>query len=351
MPLVRSLTFFIPIHDWYSNRLKEEVENFIYKSFDIADKLELSPWTIRFVFPPIPREFLAEDTIKIANIMLSFDFEKNVLLQIFPLTTDSKCMKNIIDILNLYDNVYSTVLVNDDYDINDLVDNVYLKDTDPNVYTRISITYGDWVETAYFPSSANARNRFGYSISLRYIDVFSEYLAGNETPLLEFLKDIKNKTSQYSDYFYGVDYSLSPWMEESVGRLIEEKYHVTIGDPGTYSAVYKINRVINKIIKKKILSSIGFNEVMLPVGEDNLLKKRVEDKKLRLGLLEGLSSICVAGLDMVAIKKNESVIRGVLHDLFSIYMIKKRPIGLRIIPVDKDSVNLKRFGYIPTIAL
>jgi len=349
MPTIRALTFFIPVYDWFSNQFKKDVENFIFKSLELSDKLELFQWTTRFVLPPIPKNSQAKDCSKIVDSILSFNFKNNILLQAFPVTPDCKCIEDIVDILSLDDKIYSTILVSNEADIDGLVNKIYLRDVDPNIYTRISITYGNWVETAYFPSTANSRNKFGYSVALRYLDLMSRYLMGEKELLIDFLKELKDKILNYEDYFYGVDYSLSPWMEESVGKLIEKRYNITLGGSGTYDAVYKLNKEIHNIVSMNIVSSTGFNEVMLPVGEDNLLKERVKDKTLKLGHLEGLSSVCVVGLDMVAIKKDEFIINGVLHDMFSIYKIKGKPIGLRIIPIEEDGINLKKFGYLPLI--
>ena len=99
------------------------------------------------------------------------------------------------------------------------------------------------------------------------------------------------------------------------------------------------------------LESLGFNEVMLAVGEDNLLKKRVKEKKLRLGLLEGLSVVCVAGLDMVNVIKDRDTLIRIFSDMNKISKIKKKPIGTRLIPTTSNSIKISKFGEIPIIEL
>lgn len=54
-------------------------------------------------------------------------------------------------------------------------------------------------------------------------------------------KEIANELGV--DYL-GIDTSLSPWGEESVVDAIERIYGVRFGEPGTLSAIYRLNKAI-----------------------------------------------------------------------------------------------------------
>lgn len=206
------------------------------------------------------------------------------------------------------------------------------------------------MKTPYFPSTTNIDKKFGFSLSLRYVDLIREYLEGDQSRIEKYIMNIKRVLGNFDACFDGIDYSLSPWMDDSVGKLIEEAYRVVIGEIGTLYAVYDVNNKIRRITSIEILPSIGFNEVMLPVGEDNILKERVEEGLLTLSKLIALSSVCVDGLDMVAVKRDEKLLKNVILDMDSIARMKGKALGTRLIPTDEaDGVHTKRFGYIPLL--
>lgn len=345
MAIVRSLTFFIPIESW-SNLSYEDVEKYYYRCMEIADLINIKPWTLRFVLPP-----LNVDNIDIVHVMQRlYDGlpDRGIMLQGLSLINGKHVLEGV-KCLELFDKLYMTVLYSDE-NLNYIL-RVFLSDLDPNIYTRISVTYNELIKTPYFPCASNVDNSFGFSIALRYVDLWKEFLSGCDAPLIEYLLTLKNSVERCSSYFLGLDYSISPWMDESIAEVIEARFNVKLGLPGSYNAVYKLNEAIGSLIKKSILRSIGFNEVMLPVGEDNVLKERVLDGTLRLSTLEGLASTCVAGLDMVAIKRNEGLIRSVILDMSSIAKAKRKTIGLRMVPIDGERVHLRRFGEVPVIKL
>jgi len=96
----------------------------------------------------------------------------------------------------------------------------------------------------------------------------------------------------------------------------------------------------------------GFNEVMLPVGEDSTLKRLVLEDRITLSTLVSLISVCVVGLDMVALplSTDPKILAKVLRDIAAIVSSKGRTAGIRIILVDGrpgDEVELGQFGKVP----
>lgn len=112
----------------------------------------------------------------------------------------------------------------------------------------------------------------------------------------------------------------------------------------------EINKEIFEIAWKLKITPIGFSEVMLPVAEDNVLIERVNEGTLTLQGLFLLTSVCVAGIDMVVVKKDYDLIRKILKDSMALQIVKRRPYGVRLIPsTDSGYVYLKDYGRIPEI--
>jgi hypothetical protein len=350
MPLVRSITFFIPFRKkggLISNL--DDIEEYINRSLDRVESLDIEPWTIRFVLPPWEDEG-QDKCFEMVTRLYDALPEKNLLLHPLAIRSSQRCLRDLVEILGATERIYSTILL-DVEDIDVLIDEVYLKDVGPGIFTRVSLTHLDWVQTPYFPSTTNRENVYAYAVALRYVDIFDSYLGGDEEAMASYLREIQEELSRYPDEFLGLDLSLSPWMDESVGQLVEKHFDCKLGEPGSFHGVYKINNEISRIIEKYGVKAIGFNEIMLAVGEDNLLKERVEKGELNLSTLIGLVSVCVAGLDMVAIKRDKRLIKNTILDVDHISRVKDKPVGTRLIPSGDQygKVKIKRFGEIPVI--
>jgi len=150
----------------------------------------------------------------------------------------------------------------------------------------------------------------------------------------------------------GLDLSLSPWGEDSVAMLVEELLGMPLMSPGTLSLVRAINEALSALAGS--LKAVGFNEVMLPVAEDERLKELVRLGQLRFRDLVSLTPLCVAGLDMVLIPStvDDRVLRGVMRDLYSLHLLKGRTMGMRVILVGAEpgeDVELGEFGKTPVM--
>jgi len=222
---------------------------------------------------------------------------------------------------------------------------------------RVGVSFGDYINTPYYPLSTMTNE--GVSVSLRYVDMLMKSEPKSWLSLVSNYIDILNKKlsnlcNRASIKFLGFDLSLSPWLtdNESIVRLIE-KYYLSSGkfpSIGSISAISDLNNFILNIMKVSRVRTLGFNEVMLPVAEDEILKKRVYEGVVRLHDLISLSTYCVAGLDMVAITASKSVIRDIVKDLVTVYKVKGRVIGMRIIPTtSSQEVKLERFGKVPIV--
>lgn len=197
----------------------------------------------------------------------------------------------------------------------------------------------------YFPASVTTQR--GISISLLYPndlqtinDVAHVLRRGEEVG--------RHLASTLGLEFLGVDASLSPWGEESVAKAVQRLFGVRLGEAGSHHAIYQLNKAIEATDVKKV----GFNEVMLPLAEDDELKRLVRDGLLDLGHLVSYTSVCIPGLDMAPVKMGGwEALKRLLHDLAAISYVKRRPIGVRIFPVDVEEYEVEGFGKTPALRL
>ncbi len=208
----------------------------------------------------------------------------------------------------------------------------------------VSLLLGGLVyNSPYFPASVTTER--GITVSLLYPNDIQRL---EDIPhVLKIGEDLGRRVAAaLGERFLGVDGSLSPWGTESVARAIERLFAVRVGTAGTHDAVYRINQSITTANVVKT----GFNEVMLPLAEDEELKQLVWSGVLNLDKLVSYTAVCVPGLDMAPVKVNDwSSIRRLLQDLAAIAAAKRRPLGVRIFPVDVDEYHVETFGNTPSL--
>ena len=229
---------------------------------------------------------------------------------------------------------------------------------------RFAFSIGPQPLTPYFPVTSSPQT--GYTVSLLYInDLLTQLFSKSDDSLAQLKKRIRiiyeelsrkalEASSRVGLVFLGIDLSISPWLEESIVPLIEafKRNATTIGSPGTLHILYEINGILWEFSKKTGVT--GFNEVMLPLAEDEGLKKRVREGDLRFKDFLIYCFVCAAGLDMIPIPEwtDNRLLMHLLKDLLSIYAVKKRTLGVRIIPVGVEAggeVDLGIFGKTPVL--
>jgi len=97
---------------------------------------------------------------------------------------------------------------------------------------------------------------------------------------------------------------------------------------------------------------VGFNEVMLPLAEDDRLKELAAVGQLRFRDLLAATPACVAGLDMVPLPSTTEtrVLKWVMRDLDAASKLKRKPLGMRVLLVGAapgEEVELGMFGKTP----
>ncbi|NAY89435.1 MAG: DUF711 family protein [Desulfurococcales archaeon] len=148
----------------------------------------------------------------------------------------------------------------------------------------------------------------------------------------------------------GIDYSISPWMEESVAGLLQDKGKCQLERLGCLDEVRKVNYTISKFAKEK--SGIGFNKVMLPLAEDSELIRLAKEGKIELRDFLLYSTVCVAGIDMIALDISIKDLFSLLKSAYAIARTKQRPYGVRLIKAKKGekTIRLEGFSEIPVLS-
>jgi len=235
----------------------------------------------------------------------------------------------------------------------------------PEYATMFALGSGKPPETPYFPLTKS--ENFGLSFSLLYPSDLYGALIEAEEPYLtlryalsrvfrEATHRVERAIEELGEAIpiLGIDFSLSPWMEESAAKVVSLVARSPFLSPGTPSALLEINEAIME--SSEGMKRIGFNETMLPMAEDDLLKELSLKLEIRARDLALLTPYCLAGLDMVVLPLSvgRDDVAKLIRDLIASSRVKNRTIGLRMILVDAepgDYFEFKRFGKVPVMML
>ncbi len=340
VPLIRALTLTIPD----CRNLRERINMLKY----VADRVErqgIKVWSLRVSVPWPCREALR---IAMSECDILFTFSHGDL--------SKSSITNIEESLRL-PNTYASAVVKGRREVEvavrvlrELRDKLGL-----NALTRFAYSINKVVLTPYFPLSTPLS--YGVSAALRYADLLTNEsvdewvdLLSNYLTLVDSV--VRSALAEAGLPYLGIDASLSPWMRESVVNVINKVLRdVELPMPGSAFGVAYVNKVIAEAIRRSGIKTVGFNELMMPVAEDNVLKKLVFNGNLRLRDLIWLSGHCVAGVDMVAVPSSNSLLKGLIHDLIETQILKGGSLGVRVIPVSNSRkvINLELFGELPVI--
>jgi len=146
-----------------------------------------------------------------------------------------------------------------------------------------------------------------------------------------------------------LDLSLAPTnaMGDSVAEILEEIGLERTGTHGTIAALALMNDAVKKGGAMASSYVGGLSGAFIPVSEDNGMIRAVEDGALSLAKLEGMTSVCSVGLDMIALpgETPASTISAIIADEAAIGMINKKTTAVRVIPVPgKKEMDMVEFG-------
>jgi len=323
----------------------------------LEERLGVKLFSLRVTLPPTPLG--GEHTAKVlSEAIRKAEIDNNVYYGLLHIDTSMTSPESIIKVLKLRPNIFASAST--PITTENVVKIFYeIAKAGPEMATRFAISIPGHVESPYFPAGTSLSSVTGLSASLLYPRVLE-----NRNSIYEGFDDLYDTAMGLEDHlseiaevlgieYRGLDLSLSPWMEESVAKIIEEYSGKRIYELGVGSTITEIEDIIDDICSE--IECIGFNQVMLPVAEDNLLKERVAEGNLTLYKLAHLMYTCISGLDMIVISEKDwkrELARALLEEAVTATMVKGKPLGIRVIVADAEPgtlVDLGRFGQTPVI--
>ncbi|MCD6428105.1 MAG: DUF711 family protein [Desulfurococcales archaeon] len=364
MAIIRAITVHVPEHVSSQDEVREltdRVKSIIERCRNLLRRHSLECWGFRASFPSL-KSIEHIDLHEIAVSLKEFSSECGVITAGLHLDEISsvKHYELLIKFLEASDKLYGSVLVSDVRHLDWYVECLEKHSSKSDLFTRLAVIFPSRVLTPYFPASTSYSGLWGISIALRYVDLIKKVVTGVQgySELIEYIKKVfelcKGLEAEVGARCFGLDLSLSPWMDESIGEVVELLSQVDIPEPGSGWAVFKLNQLINQLALDAKVDIVGFNEVMLPIAEDNLLKKRVLEGKLRISDIAHLVMFCVSGVDMAAVyvgdEERREKLRKLLYDVYALSLVKRRSIGVRLIPTTVKPggvISIEKFGDIP----
>ena len=212
------------------------------------------------------------------------------------------------------------------------------------------------VETPYLPAATTLSSAHGVSAAALYAKDVKQ--TGSISKLKPKLLDVSRRihslahevASSMGLSWAKADMSLSPWADESVAEALESLASCPFGAPGILRCVKTLARSIQEL--KKSITLTGFNDVMLSYAEDKRLMELGATNSLSTSQLMLYSAACAVGVDMLPISSTLGIkwIKNLLLDMYVVSNIKKKPLGVRLLPTNAkpgDLVDIWFFKKVP----
>jgi len=341
---IRAITLFVD-YGKYGLDLSSLARLFYKESLKSSLSHNINIWTWRIALSPIKVDTLADVASSVESIPREINY---IAIPLEGLSMDD--VDKIINILTNTSRVFLSIHGGErEYSV--FIQVLMKLSLNPQLCTRIAFAIDKPVLTPYFPLASSPEGGFGVASALLYVNdlINTQDLSRKISEIfLEAYSLVDEVSLKLGAECYGVDLSLSPWMEESVAVLIERIKGKPFNEVGTYKAIFNLNCLIKAVSSR--FRCVGFNEVMLPYAEDSLLMSLGERGLLNVYDLISLASVCVAGLDMVVVPCEG--LEDMLWDAYAVLKSKNQPSGVRAIPVKAnpgDRVNLGRFGEVPVM--
>lgn len=146
----------------------------------------------------------------------------------------------------------------------------------------------------------------------------------------------------------GVDFGIldlslapTPFVGDSVARILEELGLESAGAPGTTAALAMLTDMVKKGGVMASTNVGGLSGAFIPVSEDEGMIAAVKAGSINLEKLEAMTCVCSVGLDMIAIPGDtpDTTISGIIADEMAIGMINNKTTAVRVIPVPGKTVG------------
>ncbi|MCS7385233.1 MAG: DUF711 family protein [archaeon GB-1867-005] len=317
---------------------------------DVYGKFGIEIWTKRLALAPQPAGRVAMIAEKLER-GLSDEIDY-IAIPIVNANEDD--IPKILEVLSMHRRIFISLSGNEvQLRVFQKLLELILNRLSPEHFVKVSFSIKSHILTPYFPAASAVKGRIGVSAALLYVGNLVSALRNNGSLTAEIkacynaamciLNFISNKLSIDN---FGIDLSISPWMDDSVARLIEMVSGEDFYEPATYHAIFKLNERIREIVNEGF-KCIGFNEVMLPYAEDSRLMELGKEGKLTAYNLLSLSAVCVAGFDMAVLPKMSSkILRNFLLDIYALLKSKGKPSGIRVVLTENEPGEMADLGFL-----
>lgn len=146
----------------------------------------------------------------------------------------------------------------------------------------------------------------------------------------------------------GVDFGIldlslapTPFVGDSVARILEELGLESAGAPGTTAALAMLTDMVKKGGVMASTNVGGLSGAFIPVSEDEGMIAAVKAGSINLEKLEAMTCVCSVGLDMIAIPGDtpDTTISGIIADEMAIGMVNNKTTAVRVIPIPGKTVG------------
>lgn len=146
----------------------------------------------------------------------------------------------------------------------------------------------------------------------------------------------------------GVDFGIldlslapTPFVGDSVARILEELGLESAGAPGTTAALAMLTDMVKKGGVMASTNVGGLSGAFIPVSEDEGMIAAVKAGSINLEKLEAMTCVCSVGLDMIAIPGDtpDTTISGIIADEMAIGIVNNKTTAVRVIPVPGKTVG------------
>lgn len=210
----------------------------------------------------------------------------------------------------------------------------------------------------FFPAAYHAGERPAFALAVDgaslAVDVFSaaeslDAAAGQLQAAIEkHAGELKKYALKFAGglQFLGVDFTLAPYPEQSrsIGHALELLGLPAFGRAGSLTA----SAYLMSILDRANFQRTGFNGLMLPVLEDNILADRAAQGQLSIQKLLLYSAVCGTGLDCIPLPGNTrpTDLAAVLMDVAALSARLKKQLTARLMPIPgKQAGEMTTFDF------
>lgn len=377
---IRSVTLGVNWREQGKAQLESGIRGFFEKSTALFGKHGIELRTHRLTLPA----FVIKDSIDNENInpvvswISSFCETSGIRWFCVPFSTFGQHMREVnsvaIEIAKRHKNAFINFIATSEGQLNrhailyasKFIKSVSMLSNNGYDNFRVGASFNCKPNGPFFPFTYHSGQN-GFSIALELVPLFTDVIEKNKgenietvrtkllekiAPTLKQIDEIGLKVEQATNMvYYGTDASIAPYPDSddnSVAKIVELLGIDGFGSYGTIFLTSFLTDIIQELVAKSKIRSVGFNGVMYSLLEDTRLGINNSSKEFSIDSLLAFSTVCGCGVDMVPVPGDifEEEIASIMIDVAGISTVLKKPLGVRILPIPgKHAYEFTEFSY------